>query len=149
MVPALNKAEEQRSERRQRAGGQLSGGNNQVSTTNQKWAEVEGSDGFEGEIVSLGEEDEPPDNPDSATITTEDAADNRGGKNEQANKREHQPQMQQPHPIEGTRGGTTRSGRRIKVTACAREGNLQRGKQWVAWIAGLADQPEVPEEDKI
>jgi hypothetical protein len=46
MVPAVNKAEEQRSERRQRVGGQLSGRNNQDTTTNQEGDEVEGSDGF-------------------------------------------------------------------------------------------------------
>jgi hypothetical protein len=35
------------------------------------------------------------------------------------------------------------------VTERARESNLQRGKQWVAWIAGLGNQPALPEEDEI
>jgi hypothetical protein len=149
MVPAVNKAEEQRSEHRQRVGGQLSGRNNQDTTIDQEGDEVEGSDGFEGDVESIGEEDEPPGDPDSISTTEEDLATNRSSGNGQTSEMEHQPQLQQSHPLEETRGRTARSGRRIKVTERARESNLQRGKQWVAWIAGLVNQPALPEEDEI
>lgn len=37
---------------------------------------------------------------------------------------------QVPHPIEGSKGGTTRSGRKIKVTERARESYAQQSKKW-------------------
>ena len=54
-----------------------------------------------------------------------------------------------PHPIEGTHGGTTRSGRRIKVTERARESQDQRGKKWVSWMADFLGRAEPPLDDDI
>jgi hypothetical protein len=88
MVSAANQAEERRSERQQRAGSQLSGGTTRDSTTDQESAKAEGGDGFEGDVESIGEEDEPPDGPDntSATVEDDEASPHRNG---QASKIEH------------------------------------------------------------
>jgi hypothetical protein len=101
----------------------------------------EETDGFEGDIKPVGEEDEPPDpqrNMDSAE-----------GHNRDNKQPMEDDQEQPPHPLKGRRGGIMRSGRRIKITKRAPESNLQRGQQWVAWIASTIGQTKLLEEDEI
>jgi hypothetical protein len=86
--------------------------------------------------ASLGEEDEPPDN---APVVDEQR---------ELPHEVHTP-AGVPHPIEGTQGGTTRSGRKIKVMERARESQYQRTKKWVAWIAHALQAPELSQEDEI
>jgi hypothetical protein len=68
---------------------------------------VESFSDVEGDVESIGEEDEPPVDPDSISTMEEDSATNRASRNGQTSEMEQQPQLQQPHPLEGTRGRTT------------------------------------------
>jgi hypothetical protein len=114
---------------------------------------VDDLDSFSGDDeASLGEEDEPPNNngDPSASITGVtapnivtapdhgwDAVDTHPNDTE-----EEEISIQPPHPLEGNRDGTTRSGRRIKITDCARENHHKRGKKWVAWLLNAIATPE-------
>jgi hypothetical protein len=102
---------------------------------------IDETDGFEGDIESMGEEDEPPD-----TQHNINSGEGRITKDAQPSEND---QAQPPHPLEGTRRGTTRSGRSIKITQRACESNLQRGQEWLAWIASETSQPELLDKDEI
>jgi hypothetical protein len=94
----------------------------------------------EGE--SLGEEHEPPDG--AGTLETVPEEDDI-----ETDTMSVTPDTAVPHPLEGTQGGFTRSGRRIKVTARSRESQYQRSRKWVAWIAHALSPTELSIEDKI
>jgi hypothetical protein len=114
-------------------------------------------DGMEAddEGSSVGQEDEPPDDERNETgghsgdwneTSDHGVVDGTVGR---ASTEGDDVTVQPPHPIVGHRGGTTRSGRRIKVTEKARESYTQRGKKWVAWMANALSGPELSPEDEI
>jgi hypothetical protein len=148
IVPPMDRDAEADSERRQRAGTQQQGsnGNHRATTTLAHVGDAEQLAAVEGDETTMPDENEPQGNePSGLGHTHEDETDppHASGHHE-----EDQPQNEK-HPLEGSGGGTTRSGRRIKITQRARESHYQRGRDWVTWLARITRQNELPREDEI
>jgi hypothetical protein len=138
-VPRVHPAEERSAAQRQHAGDQLTGAGDQLTGAPESPSDLAGFDG-DDEESQFGEEHEPPDTPaDNAAPVVETVPD--AGETEEIS-------LQPPHPIAGR--GTTRSGRRIKITEPSRESHVQRGQKLVSWLASSLPAPQPPPtEDEI
>jgi hypothetical protein len=68
-VSTANQEEDQRAERKQRAGRNLRGGTTIDSKIDQASADVDEGNGIAGEVESIGEEDKAPDDPSNKSAT--------------------------------------------------------------------------------